>query len=306
MQEYEKAKDGESFELALEVVKPEISITDLNDELFKDVLGTYETKYDKYYTTRAENLRLAASKINGKILYPGEIFSYNEVVGERTVAAGYKMAHVFAGGRVIDGLGGGICQVSTTLYNAVVLANLEIVERKAHQMHTGYVQPGRDATVVYGTIDFKFKNNRDLPIKIVCSVVDGVNKFEIFGIKKDTDPTVEFETKILNTVYPKTINENDATMDVGTTKVVQSPMNGYTSETYKILKNSAGEQISRTLLSKDVYQVTNKIVKVGTKPIAPVVPETPVEENQPVVTPPAVEEPILPPGWDSPESPYVQ
>jgi vancomycin resistance protein YoaR len=290
------------------VIKPKTTIIDLNDVLFKDVLGSYETKYDKYYTTRAENLRLAAEKINGTILYPGDIFSYNKVVGPRTAAAGFKLAHVFEAGRVVDGLGGGICQVSTTLYNVVLLTNLEIVERKAHAMHTGYVQPGRDATVVYGSIDFQFKNNRAYPIKIVCSVKDGICKFEFFGIKQDTDPIVEIETKILKTVAYKTVNENDATMDVGTTKVVQAPMNGYTSETYKIIKNSAGEEISRTLISKDTYAVTNKIVKVGTKPIVvtpvePVTPETPVQPS----TEPQNENPvILPPGWDSPESPYVQ
>ena len=104
---------------------------------------------------------------------PGETFSYNKVVGARTISAGYKEAPIYLSGQVVDGLGGGICQITSTLYNAAVLANLEITQRTNHQFVPSYVRASRDATVVYGAIDFQFKNNRDYPIKLVCSVEIG-------------------------------------------------------------------------------------------------------------------------------------
>ncbi len=313
IQQYTALNDGEKMEIALISVEPDIKVSDLNDALFKDVLSTYQTKYDKYYTNRVRNLELAAEKINGTILYPGEEFSYNKVVGERTSANGFKAAHVFAGGKVVDGLGGGICQISTTLYNTVLLSNLEVTERKAHMMHTGYVDPGRDATVVYGAIDFRFKNNRKTPIKIEMTVKDGIATSTIYGLKEADEPTVEIKTVILKTIPYQTVNENDPTMNEGTTKVVQSPVNGYVSETYKIIKNAAGEEISNTLVSKDSYQQTSKIVKVGTKKVAvePETPPAPVEPTPTEPTTPTNPTPdtnsgsSLPTGWDNPESPYA-
>lgn len=305
MQKYASLKDGEKMEIELITVEPEIKVSDLNDALFKDVLATYQTKYDKYYTNRARNLELAAEKINGTILYPGEEFSYNKVVGERTSANGFKAAHVFAGGKVVDGLGGGICQISTTLYNTVLLSNLEVTERKAHMMHTGYVDPGRDATVVYGAIDFKFKNNRETPIKIEMTVKDGIATSTIYGLKQEDEPIVEIKTVILKTIPYQTVRENDPTMNEGTTKVVQYPVNGYVSETYKIIKNAAGEEISNTLISKDSYQQTSKIIKVGTKVVEPVEPVEPAQPTEPTPTEPNPGS-SLPTGWDNPESPYGQ
>ncbi len=123
------------------------------------MLGSFTTKYDGTNTARTTNLKLAASKINETILSPGEEFSYNAIVGERTIAAGYKEAKVYSNGQVVDGLGGGICQISTTLFNAALYANLEITEIHNHQFVPSYVGAGRDATVVYGSKDFKFKNS---------------------------------------------------------------------------------------------------------------------------------------------------
>ena len=161
---------------------------------------------------------------------PGETFSYNKVVGARTIAAGYKEAPIYVSGEVVDGLGGGICQITSTLYNAVVYANLDVVERTNHQFVPSYVGASRDATVVYGSLDFKFKNNRNYPIKINCSVSGGIANFQIFGLKQDDDCDVEISS-----------------YETGRTSTA------IYSEAYKILKKD-GKTISTQLLSKDTYK----------------------------------------------------
>lgn len=309
--DYENAKDGENIEIALIKEQPKVKTTDLNDVLFKDVLGEYKTTYDRNYTNRVANLEAASKYVNGTILYPGDEFSYNKVVGPRTAARGFKEAHIFSGGKVVDGLGGGICQVSSTIYNAILYANLEVTSRTAHMMHTGYVNPSLDATVVYGSIDFKFKNNRETPIKIEAITKNGETIVRIYGLKSDKDVKVELESKILKTIPYTTVNQYDDTMNEGTTKVLQSPMNGYESEAYKIIKDANGNVISRTLISKDNYKQTSKIVAVGTKKVAPPVVDVPDVPNVPD-TPPVVNPPVdnsddnndLPTGWDTPENPY--
>ena len=159
----------------------------IGNEAFPDLLASFSTKYAASNTNRTTNLRLASNKINGYVLIPGETFSYNSVVGERTISAGYKDAAIYQNGEVVQGLGGGICQISTTLYNATLFANLEMVELHNHQFVPSYVSAGRDATVVYGVKDFKFKNSRKHAIKITCSVSGGIAKFEIWGLKEETE-----------------------------------------------------------------------------------------------------------------------
>lgn len=165
----EQNPEADQYTVELTLTKPEVTVDDLGMDPFPDVLGSYATKYINN-ANRTTNLRLASNKINGKVIMPGEEFSFNRVVGRRTVAAGYKDAAIFSDGQVTDGLGGGICQVTSTLYNAVVFANLEITSRRNHMFVPSYVTGGRDATVVYGSTDFRFKNNRSYPIKIVSSV----------------------------------------------------------------------------------------------------------------------------------------
>lgn len=174
-------------EIPLKVLKPAITTNMIGNEAFPDLLASFSTKYAASNTNRTTNLRLASNKINGYVLIPGETFSYNSVVGERTISAGYKDAAIYQNGEVVQGLGGGICQISTTLYNATLFANLEMVELHNHQFVPSYVSAGRDATVVYGVKDFKFKNSRKHAIKITCSVSGGIAKFEIWGLKEETE-----------------------------------------------------------------------------------------------------------------------
>ena len=195
---------------------------------------------------------------------PGETFSYNQTVGQRTAAGGYKPAAVYANGEVTTGIGGGICQVSSTLYNSVLLANLEIVARYNHAFNPGYVPAGRDATVSWGGPDFKFKNSRDYPVKIEATVSGGSITIKVWGLKSNDEYEVEIQSYITSYISPSTVQRKDSTMKKGSTKVIESGSSGCRSVCYRILKRN-GEVVSKTLLSSDSYSPHNRIVAVGTK-----------------------------------------
>lgn len=188
---------AEEYQIDLIYTKPEITVNDLGKEAFPNLLSTFSTKYATSNTDRTTNLRLASNKINGTVVMPGETFSYNKVVGKRTIAAGYKEAAIYQDGQVTSGLGGGICQISTTLYNAAVFADMEITSRRNHMFVPSYVSAGRDATVVWGSTDFKFKNTRNYPIKIESSVSGGIATVNIYGLKNETEYDISIETKTI-------------------------------------------------------------------------------------------------------------
>ena len=253
----------EQYEIPLIITKPTKTTQEIGTEAFPDLLATFSTKYQASNINRTTNLRLAANKVNGTILLPGEEFSYNKTVGERTAKAGFKSAAIFSGGKVVDGLGGGICQISTTLYDAVVMANLEITERRNHQFVTSYVPAGKDATVVWGAQDFKFKNTRKYPIRITASVEGGVATVQVWGLKEEIEYEITIETKKTATISYTTQYVQDASLPAGQQKVVQEGSNGRKVEAYKVTRLN-GQVISTTLLSKDTYNAMKKIVHVGT------------------------------------------
>ena len=257
-------EDKDEYVIKLTITKPEITLDEIGTEAFPDQLSTFTTRYDVSDVDRSTNLRLASEKINGTVLKPGETFSYNKTVGARTIAAGYKNAKVYESGKVVDGIGGGICQVSSTLYNAALLANLEIVERRNHQFVTSYVGAGRDATVVYGQTDFKFKNTRKYPIRIVVTTNAGILKISIFGIKEENEYTFKFNTKTVSSIPYKTQYIEDSSLPAGTEKVEQKGANGLITETY-ITKMLDGKVVSTELLSKDTYSAMTRIIRRGTK-----------------------------------------
>lgn len=313
--DYLNLADDEVLEIDLIEEAPEITTANLDNVLFADVLATYKTTYNASNVDRSTNLEVAARNINDTILLPGDEFSYNKEVGQRTYANGFKDAHIFAGGKVVDGLGGGICQISSTLYNAILkIDGIEIVERKNHMLYPEYVEPSLDATVVWGSIDFRFKNTRETPIKIKATVKNGVATTTIYGKKSENEPIIELESVIEKTIPYTTVTEYDNTLEEGKSVVTQTPVNGYVSKAYKILKDSNGKEISRTLISSDTYKQTSKIVTVGTKKVEkPIEPEISVDnngnqssnnsstENNNAATNPDSEWPT---GWDSPENPY--
>ena len=171
--------EASEYRIALQYTQPTTTVKDLGLDAFPNKLSTFSTNYVNN-PNRTTNLRLASNKINGTVVMPGETFSFNQVVGQRTRAAGYKDAAMFSDGMVTNGLGGGICQITSTLYDAVIFANLEIVYRRNHMFIPSYVDGGEDATVVWGSTDFKFKNSRDYPIKIVSSFQNGVPTVSIY------------------------------------------------------------------------------------------------------------------------------
>ena len=251
------SEEKEEYIIPLKITKPNITTNQIGTEAFPDLLSSFSTKYSASNKNRTTNLILSSNKINGTVLMPGETFSYNKVVGERTIAAGYKEAAIYSEGQVVDGLGGGICQISTTLYNAVLYANLEIVERKNHMFVPSYAKAGRDATVVYGAIDFKFKNNRNYPIKIVSSVSGGVANFQIYGLKEQTEYEVEIESSVVGSIPYSTKYVSKDGIKAG--RVIQKGVNGVKSQTYKILKLN-GQIVSKELINQDTYSPMNKLI----------------------------------------------
>lgn len=268
-------EDKEEYRIPLKITVANKTISDLGEEAFPDVLGTFTTRYDATNKNRSNNISLATQKINGTVILPGETFSYNKTVGRRTAAAGFKEAGAYAGGKVIQEIGGGICQVSSTLYNAVVYANLEITERSNHCFESSYVAAGRDATVSWGTLDFKFKNNRQYPVKIEASANSGVNKITIKGIKEEKEYEIVIQSKVTSVIQTPIQYQESSDMEEGEEKIIQYGHNGCTSVTYKITKLN-GATISTELMSTDYYKPLEKIIVKGTKKVSQ---EPPVEEK---------------------------
>ncbi len=257
------AEVKDEYVIDLIITKPNVTVDQIGTEAFPDQLSTFTTRYDASDKDRSTNLRLACEKLNGTVIMPGGTFSYNETLGPRTYAAGYKNAKVYENGQVVDGIGGGICQISSTLYNAALMSDMEIVERRNHQFVTSYVGAGRDATVVYGSTDFRFKNTRTYPVRIVASAKNGVATVSIFGIKEaDREYTYSFKTETISTIPYTTKYVTDSSLAVGKEVVKQKGANGLVTQTY-MTKMLNGKVISTELLSKDTYSAMQRIINRG-------------------------------------------
>ncbi|MBR3512429.1 MAG: VanW family protein [Clostridia bacterium] len=255
-------ENKDEYVIPLKVIVPEVTMDQIGDEAFPDQLSQASTRYDASNRNRSRNLEIAAGKIDGKVLLPGEEFSFNGVVGKRTVEEGYRDAKIYSNGQVVDGLAGGICQISSTLYNAALLANLEITQRRNHYFKTSYIAAGRDATVVWGSIDFKFKNSRKYPIKIKASVHSGVAEFKIFGIKEEKEYEISILPVITSTIPYSTQVIDDPTLAPGQTVVQQGGMNGYRVTTY-LEKKYNGQVESKEVITSDTYKAMTKIIRRG-------------------------------------------
>ena len=257
-------EEKEQYKIPIKIIKPNITNDLLGDEAFPDKLGSYSTNFSTANVNRSTNIRISVDKINNKVLMPGEEFSYNNAIGPTTPEAGYKPGAAYIGGKVVTDYGGGVCQTSSTLYNAALLSNLEITSRTSHYYQSDYVPIGRDATVYAPSLDFKFKNNRDYPIKIKASVDGGTIYVDIIGVKQENDYEVEIESYLTGYIPAKVEYENDSSLPEGTEVVKEYGSSGTRSETYKILKKN-GEVISKTLISRDVYSGHTKVIRRGTK-----------------------------------------
>lgn len=255
--------DHKEFSVTADVVKEKPSVTAGDLESISDELGAFST--DAGSGERIQNLKTGVAKLSDVVLMPGEVLSVEELTKPYTEENGYVLGGSYEGGRVVETYGGGLCQVSTTLYNAVIYSELEIVERYPHSMLVDYVTPSRDAAVAEGYIDFKFKNNYDTPIYITGGI-DESNElyFKIYG--KDTREagrTVEFESEVISTEEPGVTYEENSEAPIGSIQVVSSPHVGTDAILWKIVYQN-GEEVSREMFNSSSYQKTDTIYEVGT------------------------------------------
>lgn len=255
---------SDTYTIPLKVLYPKVTTNNIGMEAFPDLLSSFSSNYSTSNGNRSTNIALATSKINGTVLMPGEEFSFNGTVGKRTASAGFREAGVYVNGKSSIDYGGGICQVSSTLYNAILKANLEITSRTNHMFTVGYVPISLDATVSWGSPDFKFKNSRSYPVKIVATTSNKNVYINVYGLKEEVEYEVQLVSYRTGSVPYTTVYTNDPSLLEGQTKIVQSGSNGAKSEAYKILKLN-GQEVSRTLLSKDTYSPHNQIIARGTK-----------------------------------------
>lgn len=301
-------KEPVSFPLKLTL--PEITTEELQKKLFRDLLGTHTSNYNAGQISRSHNVALAASKLHNRVFKEGEILSYNDIVGQRTVAAGFQAATVYVGNKLEQGIGGGICQVSSTLYAAALRAGLEVVERVNHSMPVAYMPAGMDATVSYGSIDLKLKNNTAYPIRVEATAVGGKMTVNIYGTRDDTtyDEIVVFNEAIGSIDYT-TVEEPVDWLKVGESRVIQNGSNGGVYRVYQQFRKD-GQTVKTVLANKSTYHPTPKIVQVGTfpvettepsveppvapvEPVAPIEPVTPVGPIEPIVPLPTPTEPPI-------------
>jgi len=263
--EEENSKEDAERVLPVTFTEPEITSDVASSMLFRDELAKYSTTFQtrtQSEKNRMHNISLAASKFNNYILMPDEEFSFNKIVGPRNEKYGYKEAHVFINGRVEDGVGGGICQAVSTLYNAVLLSDLKVVERRNHSFIVTYVPLGQDATAYYGGTDLRFINTTGWPIKITAQVDN--NKITVIfrGTKTQPDKTVIISNKTLSRTPYKTKYVDDPTLAVGKIEKSQYGTDGYVVETYKTVK-SGSTVISHTKLHTSRYNACDEEFRVG-------------------------------------------
>lgn len=249
---------SEEFYFELEVIKPENEELD-ETGLFGETLASYTSKITDSDRNRLTNVNLAATKINGVVINPGDVFAYLSYVEPITAAAGYKSANVYANGKVEKDIGGGVCQVSSALYSAVLYADLDVVKRYNHSLTVGYVPLGQDATVSHGEIDFRFRNNTNEPIKIVASSDSAGVYIKLLGKKLDPSMSVEVVNVTTATLNPELVVEEDPSLQPGEEKVSYAGKTGYIVETYKDYYKD-GKFVERKYVSKSHYRKIDKTV----------------------------------------------
>ena len=252
------------FEESLVVTKvePEVKKEDLQD--INTLLGSYKTVLSDVSPGRVENIKIAVERTSGVLLMPGEEFSYNKYTGLRTIKNGYKNATVIVSGEAVQGVGGGVCQVSTTLYNAVLYAGLDIVKVSNHSIPSSYVDKGRDATVSDSGLDFVFKNNYDQPVYIQNYYNNGVVICQIYGNNTDKQ-NIKISTNIDKVSKAPIKEEKDPTLDKGKEKILERGRDSYTVSTYRIYYDENGTEIKTEKVATSFYPSKQQVVAIGTK-----------------------------------------
>lgn len=277
--EEEWTQETVKVQAVVEEKEPEYTAEDF--QLIDSVLGQFATEYSLGNEERNQNIATGTVKINGTVLMPGEQFSVNETLSPFTEENGYANAGQYVDNKLVDGIGGGVCQVSTTLYNAVLFSELQVDERYPHSLTVGYVPLSRDAAIAGDYMDFKFTNDTEYPIYIEGYAADGVISFAVYG--HDTRPenrTIEFETKTIETYEPgDPEEEEDSTLAPGTRIVDQGAYTGYYTELWKYIYED-GELVDSVKVNGSNYEAEPAKVRVG-----PAVTVEPTTEPEPVTTP---------------------
>ena len=238
--------------LTVETKQPSVTSKQLEALLFRDTLASYSSSFATSSASRANNVILTANRINGKILMPGEVFSYDATIGKRTAANGYREANVYIGNKIESGIGGGICQTSSTLYSAALYANLEIVSRTSHSLPVSYIPAGQDATIAEGYIDLKFKNNTEYPVKILATVNGRKLTCSILGVK-NPNITVELSHHQTATYTPTIERTENSAIPKGYKHIINKGAPGFAISSKRIVKES-GKVIKTENLTKSVYR----------------------------------------------------
>lgn len=239
----------------------------------REVVAEFSTNFPRYQTSRNRNIELASDLLTGTILLPGEEFSFNDVVGPRTVGRGFREAGIYVNGRHDTGIGGGICQVSTTLYNAALLSDLQIVRRANHSMPVNYVPVGRDAAVSYGTLDLVFRNNREYPIAVTMEYQAGKVTARILGVR-DPELSVTIESANHRSWSRGEKVVEDPTLAPGTSRIVEKGSAGHSIQTFRVVRRN-GQVVRRDTLPVSHYPGGVRIVARNSESPAPLVPEHP-------------------------------
>lgn len=277
--------DPGSIALPVTPAYPEITAGELAKHGIKELVSVYTTVFNAEDVNRTANIKLSAQKINGKLLYSGQIFSYNDTVGPREKSHGFKEAMEIINGEFVPGIGGGVCQVSSTLYNAVILAGLNIVERTNHSKPLAYVPLGRDATVVYNALDFKFINNSPAPIMIMAETIGNELNIGIFG-QRALDKNIDIVIAHQQAIEPAIVKKADSKLAPGQNKVEKPGKPGYEVTVIRIIRDNAGNELKREVLSRDRYAPDNTIIRFGAEP-------KPVQAEKTIILEPTVPADIL-------------
>lgn len=253
---------GESISIPMTAISPKHTAAEVEAVLFRDRLSSYSTPHTSN-SNRTHNLSLACQAINGTVINAGETFSFNNVVGERTTAKGYRSATVYVGTESKEETGGGICQVASTIYDAALYAEMEITSRSEHTFFVTYVPGGLDATVYWGVLDFCFVNNTEYPIRVNASVSGGYVNISIDGTKTN-DHVVKLSSTRLSTTPYSTVYKEDSSLPTGYRKETTYPYTGYTYEAYQYIYDGNGNLLDTVYLGKSTYQKRDQVITIGT------------------------------------------
>jgi vancomycin resistance protein YoaR len=248
-----------SLMLAVDEIQPKVLAHDLED--INGVIASYSTQFDSSDKNRSENILIAAQDINGALVKSGEVFSFNTYTGLRLAQYGYKEAPVFINGKLVPDYGGGVCQVSSTLYNAILLADMAVEERTSHFRPPVYVPIGQDATVADNLLDFKFKNTSQSNIYVFSEVVNNCINIMIFGKLSENSPEIQIVATDKKVLEPNTIIKQDPKLEFGK-EVVEEGHRGFQVTIYRV-KYLYGEEIGREYITTDEFMPVDEIIRIG-------------------------------------------